>query len=212
MDVPLIVALVTFLGVMLASSAVFLYFNSREALKTWRRRADGASAAAESEAAPAGVVDLLKEQLQAVLEWFGKLNQPSNVEEVRATRRKLINAGYRSGKAPVFFIGAKLLLAILMVCLMATIPPKLLGFPSISQLTFYYVLVAACGYYSPALWLRRAIGSRKDALQRAIPDALDLMVVCVEAGLGLDQAIGRVGEEVKRAHPELSDELNILAL
>jgi tight adherence protein C len=53
---------------------------------------------------------------------------------------------------------------------------------------------------------------RKDALQRAIPDALDLMVVCMEAGLGLDQAIGRVGEEVKRAHPELSDELNILAL
>jgi tight adherence protein C len=95
---------------------------------------------------------------------------------------------------------------------MATIPAKWLGFPIISQLTLYYVLVAACGYYGPVLWLRRAIGSRKDALQRAIPDALDLMVVCVEAGLGLDQAIGRVGEEVKRAHPELSDELNILAL
>ena len=53
---------------------------------------------------------------------------------------------------------------------------------------------------------------RKDALQRAIPDALDLMVVCVEAGLGLDQAIARVGEEVKRTHPALSDELNLLAM
>ena len=53
---------------------------------------------------------------------------------------------------------------------------------------------------------------RKDALQRAIPDALDLMVVCVEAGLGLDQAIARVGEEVERAHPALSDELNLLAM
>jgi tight adherence protein C len=212
MDVPLIVALVTFLGVMLASSAVFLYFNSREALQTWRRRADGASAAAGSEAAPTGMAGLLKAQLQALLEWFARMNQPSNVEEVRATRSKLINAGYRSGKAPVFFVGAKLLLAILMACLMTMIPAKLLGFPSVSKLTFYYVLVAACGYYAPALWLRRAIGSRKDALQRAIPDALDLMVVCVEAGLGLDQAIGRVGEELKRAHHELSDELNILAL
>jgi len=212
MDVPLIVALVTFLTVGLASSAVFLYFNSREALQTWRRRADGASAALESEAAPAGMVEELKAQLQALLEWFGKINQPSNVEKVRATRRLLINAGYRSGKASVIFVGAKLLLAIVIVCLLAMIPAKVIGFPSVSKLTFFYVLAAACGYYAPAYWLRRAIGSRKDALQRAIPDALDLMVVCVEAGLGLDQAIGRVGEEVKRAHPELSDELNMLTL
>jgi tight adherence protein C len=208
----LIVALVTFLAVVLASTAVFLYFNSREAVQTWRRRADGASGAAESEAAPTGMAEVLKAQLQALLEWFAKLNQPSNVEKVLATRRLLINAGYRSGKASVFFVGAKLLLAIVIVCLLAMIPAKLLGFPSASQLTFFYVLAAACGYYAPAYWLRRAIAARKDALQRAIPDALDLMVVCVEAGLGLDQAIGRVGEEVKRAHPELSDELNILAL
>ena len=211
MDVPLIFALVTFLAVLLASSAVFLYFNSREALQTWRRRADGASAAAGSDATPAGMVDQLKSQLQALLEWFARMNQPSNVEEVRATRLRLINAGYRSGKAPVFYMGAKLLLAVVIVCLLAMVPAKLLSFPSVLNLTFYYVLAAACGYYAPALWLRRAIGSRKDALQRAIPDALDLMVVCVEAGLGLDQAIGRVGEEIKRAHPELSDELNLLA-
>jgi tight adherence protein C len=212
MDVPLIVALVTFFAIVLASSAVFLYFNSREALQTWRRRADGPSAAAGSDATPAGMVDQLKAQLQDLLERFARMNQPSNVEEIRATRLRLINAGYRSGKAPVFYNGSKLLLAIVIVCPLAMIPAKLLGFPSVSQLTFCYVLAAACGYYAPALWLRRAIAIRKDALQRAIPDALDLMVVCVEAGLGLDQAIGRVGEEVKRAHPELSDELNILAL
>ena len=212
MDVPLIVGLVTFLAVVLVSSAVFLYFNSREALQTWRRRADGATAIAESEAAHAGMVDQLKAQLQALLEWFGRMNQPSNVERVRETRRLLINAGYRSGKASVSFVGAKLLLATVIVCLLAMIPAKVLGFPSASKLTFFYVLAAACGYYTPAYWLRRAITARKDALQRAIPDALDLMVVCVEAGLGLDQAIGRVGEEVKRAHPVLSDELNILSL
>lgn len=212
MDVPLIVALVTFLGVVLASSAVFLYFNSREVSQTWRRRADGAGATAGSEAAPAGMAEVLKAQLQALLEWFGKFNQPSDVEEIRATRRKLINAGYRFGKASVFYTGSKILLAIVIVCVLAMIPPKLLGFPSVSKLTFYYVLVAACGYYAPSFWLRRAIGSRKDALQHGIPDALDLMVVCVEAGLGLDQAIGRVGEEVKRAHPELSDELHLLVL
>jgi len=212
MDVPLIVALATFLTVVLASSAVFFYLNSREALQAWRRRADCAGAAVGSEAPPAGMADQLKAQLQDLLEWFGRMNQSSNVEEVRATRRKLINAGYRSVKASIFFLGAKLLLAIVIVCLLAMIPAQVLGFPSASKLVFFFVLAAACGYYAPALWLWRAIAVRKGKLQRAIPDALDLMVVCVEAGLGLDQAIGRVGEEVKRSHPELNDELNMLTL
>ena len=212
MNVPLIGAVITFVAVLLASSAGFLYLNSRETLKIWRRRADGDQAIAVVEATPVGAVEQIKVQVHALLEWFGKLNQPSNVEEVRATRRKLVSAGYRSRKAPLFYVGAKLLLAVATVCLVALIPAKVLGFPSTSQLIFYYVSAAACGYYAPSLWLRKVIASRQDALQRAIPDALDLMVVCVEAGLGLDQAIGRVGEEVKRAHPALSDELNLLAL
>jgi tight adherence protein C len=212
MDVPIVIALFTFLAVMLTSSGIFFFFHSREALQAWRRRAEGGRVAVEADGTSGGIVNQLEAQLQALLEWFGKLNQPSNVEEVRANRRRLITAGYRSGKAPLLFLGAKLLLAIVIVCLFAMIPTKVLGFPSGSKLTFYYVVASACGYYAPVFWLRRAINARKNSLQRAIPDALDLMVVCVEAGLGLDQAIGRVGEEVKRAHPELSDELNVLAL
>lgn len=212
MDVPLLVALVTFLAVMLASSAGYLYLNSRQALQVWRGRADGSDSAGESSSLPDGLAGQLTSQLHAVLEWFARLNQPANLEEARDTRRQLITAGYRSAKAPVFFIGAKLFLAVVMTALVAIVPAKLLGFPTISKLTFYYVLVAACGYYAPVFWLKRSIAARKDALQRAIPDALDLMVVCVEAGLGLDQAIGRVGDEVKRTHPELGDELNLLAV
>lgn len=212
MDMPIVVAFISFVAVMLASSAVFLYFNSKEALQAWRRRADGTSVVIESATGAAGLAEQAMARLQALLEWFARINQPSNVEEVHATRRQLINAGYRSAKASVLFIGAKLLLAVVAAFLLAMIPAKVLGFPSVSNLTFYYVLAAACGYYAPVMWLRRAIAVRKDALQRAIPDALDLMVVCVEAGLGLDQAIGRVGEEMLRTHPELSDELNVLAL
>jgi len=208
MDVPLLVALFTFLAVLLASSAAFLYMNSREALQTWRRRADGTPSVNEA----TGTGEQMMAQFRALLEWFARMNQPSNVEEARATRRQLITAGYRSGKAPVFFAGAKLFLAVLMTALIALVPVKTLGFPTFSNLVFYYVLAATCGYYAPVVWLRKAIANRKDALQRAIPDALDLMVVCVEAGLGLDQAITRVGEEVKRTHPALSDELNLLAM
>ena len=211
MDTPLLVGIATFTVILFASFAVFLYFTSREQVQTWRRRAEGSSAAVDPETAAGGIFDQLGAEIARVLEWFGRLNQPS-AEDVRSTRLLLVNAGYRSGKAPLLFLGAKLMLAVLAVFVFTLVPAKLMGFPSVSSLTMYYVMAAAVGYYAPILWLRRRIGSRKDALQRAIPDALDLMVVCVEAGLGLDQAIGRVSQEVSRTHPALGDELNVLTV
>ena len=212
MDLPLVIAVITFLAVMLASSALYLFLNSRGAVQTWRRRAEGNHSATEADATRDGLAEELMTQLRALLEWFGRLNQPSNSEEVRATKRLLVTAGYRSGKAPIMFLGARLLSAIVIVVPLAMIPAKLLGFPTLTNVLLLYVVGAACGYYAPKLWLTRAIAARKDALQRGIPDALDLMVVCVEAGLGLDQAIARVGEEIKRAHPVLNDELQLLSL
>jgi tight adherence protein C len=197
--------------ILLASSAAFLYLNTREQVQTWRRRVEGANATLDQETTPSGLLDQLSTEFVRLLEWFGRLNQPS-AEDVRSTRRLLINGGYRSGKASLLFLGAKLMLAVVSVFIFTLVPAKLMGFPSVSSLTMYYVMAAALGYYAPVLWLRRVIASRKDALQRAIPDALDLMVVCVEAGLGLDQAIGRVSQEVSRTHPELGDELNVLTL
>jgi tight adherence protein C len=197
--------------ILLASSAAFLYLNTREQVQTWRRRVEGGNATLDQETTPSGLLDQLRTEFVRLLEWFGRLNQPS-AEDVRSTRRLLINGGYRSGKASLLFLGAKLMLAVVAVFIFTLVPAKLMGFPSVSSLTVYYVMAAALGYYAPVLWLRRVIASRKDALQRAIPDALDLMVVCVEAGLGLDQAIGRVSQEVSRTHPELGDELNVLTL
>jgi tight adherence protein C len=210
MDTPLLVALAAFTVILLASSAVFFFLNSREEMQTWRRRVQGANGAGDGETAPRGFVSEVFAQFVSVVEWFGRLNQPS-VEDARSTRLLLINAGYRSGKVPLLFLGTKLMLAVCAVFVLTVVPAKMLNFPSVSNLTLYYLVAAAVGYYAPVVWLRRAIASRKDALQRAIPDALDLMVVCVEAGLGLDQAIGRVSQEVKRTHPALGDELNVLS-
>lgn len=211
MDTPLLVAVAAFMVILLASSAVFLYLNSREQVQTWRRRVEGSSAGVDEETTSIGMFDQLREELVRLLEWLGRLNQPS-AEDVRSTRLLLINAGYRSGKAPLLFLGAKLMLATFLVFLFTLVPAKVMGFPSTTNLTIYYLIAAAVGYYAPVLWLRRAIASRKDALQRAMPDALDLMVVCVEAGLGLDQAINRVSQEVDRTHPALGDELNVLSV
>ena len=211
MEFPLIAAFCAFLAVMLLGSAVYVYMERRETVEVWRRRTEGQGAGQEETNPSANFLEALQGQLQAILEWFAKWNQPSDAEEVRATRELLVTAGYRSRKAPIFFMGARLLLAVVLVALFAMIPVKLIGFPTTSTMLFYYVVMAACGYYAPSYWLRRTIAERQDTLQRAIPDALDLMVVCVEAGLGLDQAIARVGQEVNQAHPVLADELNVLS-
>lgn len=211
MELPFVAAFVTFLAVMLLGTALYVYLDRRELVEVWRRRVEGHQESVADETPSASILDKAQAQLQAVLEWFAKWNQPSNADEAKATRRLLVTAGYRSRKAPVFFIGSKLLLAVVLVVLFAMVPVKLLGFPSTTTLLFYYVCLAACGYYAPSVWLNRMIAVRQDTLQRAIPDALDLMVVCVEAGLGLDQAIARVGEEVSQAHPVLGEELNILS-
>jgi len=96
--------------------------------------------------------------------------------------------------------------------IMILLPGKLLGYPTMGNQIVLYVGAASAGYFFPVLWLRHAVGSRKEKILDAFPDALDLMVVCVEAGLGLDAAIARVSSEIKFAHPELADEFNLVSL
>jgi tight adherence protein C len=74
-----------------------------------------------------------------------------------------------------------------------------------------YVTLAMAGYYAPHLWLHLRIRERKRRISEGFPDALDLIVVCLESGLGLGPAIQRVGEEIKLVHKQLSDELHVLS-
>lgn len=74
------------------------------------------------------------------------------------------------------------------------------------------ILLALIGFYLPNFWLRRKVDRRKEKILRGLPDALDLMVVCAEAGVGLDAAIQRVGEEMKLANRPLSEEFRLLNL
>jgi len=74
------------------------------------------------------------------------------------------------------------------------------------------VFVALLGYYLPDIWLRQKTDKRKEKILNALPDALDLLVVCVEAGMGLDSAIGRVAKDSQDGSPELSDELHFMTL
>jgi tight adherence protein C len=125
---------------------------------------------------------------------------PRSPKEMGKLQQKLTYAGYRNREALVVFFGIRLGCALLMFALLATpvlIHPNLL------------VAVGACGfgYLLPSMALGRLAKKRQHRIRMGLPDALDLLVVSVEAGLGLDQAIQRVGAELAFAHPDLCDEL-----
>ena len=77
---------------------------------------------------------------------------------------------------------------------------------------FWTIVAAAVGFLAPDLWLTHAIRKRQDTVRLSLPDALDLLAICMEAGLGLDQALFRVGHELRVSHPELSTELLLVNL
>ena len=74
------------------------------------------------------------------------------------------------------------------------------------------VLGSLLGFYLPDIWLKQITDKRKEKVLKGLPDCMDLLVVCVEAGMGLDSAIKRVGDELNLSYPELSEELNLLNL
>ncbi len=123
-------------------------------------------------------------------------------------RTMLVRAGFRRASAVHAYIGAKLLFAVL-VPIAVLSPGVLLGRGS-SGFVVLAAALALLGWFLPNLYVARRTANRKTEITHALPDALDLMVVCVEAGLGLNAAILRVGQETRLTSPELSSELRLV--
>jgi len=210
MDMTWVISILVFTMVLLCSMGVYLVMGSRATMNVIKRRAEGQVGVAAS--ANESISLSLKDKLRAVLTRLGEANKPSNESEVSDIREALVTAGYRHPQAPILFLGAKLLSGILALGIVTSLPVSLLGFPTATTQLVMYVSAASAGYFFPMLWLRYAISQRKEKLQDAFPDALDLMVVCVEAGLGLDAAISRVSSEIRFAHRELAEEFHLVAL
>ncbi len=209
MDMVWVISLLIFTMVLLGSLGVYHVLGSRAAMKIIKRRAEGQIGIATSDSDSIRVS--LKERLHSLLTRLGEANKPSKESEVSAIREALMTAGYRHAQAPILFMGAKLLSGILALGIAAVIPAKLIGFPTPTTQLLLYVGAASAGYFIPVCWLSLAISRRKEKILRAFPDALDLMVVCVEAGLGLDAAISRVSSEIRVAHKELAEEFNLVS-
>jgi len=130
---------------------------------------------------------------------------PQSRSEMGKLQQKLVTAGYRSHEAVAVFFGIRLGSALAFFALLAT--------PIITKPNLPLALIGcALGYLLPSMALGRLAKKRQHRIRLGLPDALDLLVVSVEAGLGLDQAIQRVGAELDFAHPELSDELRLINL
>lgn len=146
----------------------------------------------------ASTVESLVQPFQKVL--------PRSPQEVSVIQKRLIRAGYRKNSHLNIFYGAKVLAPLLLV-LLAAVTRAYEYSPF-----FVYATAAAIGFLAPDFWLGNRISKRQMNIRIGLPEALDLLVICVEAGLGLDQAILRVAEEMKLSQPEISDELTLIGL
>lgn len=113
--------------------------------------------------------------------------------------RRLSFAGYRKpGHADMFLVSRVALPAFLGLCVALLVRDNII---------LFLFLALALGFFAPDFWLARAITKRRQNIRLSLPDGIDLLAICIEAGLSLDQAILRVGQELRLSHPDLSDEL-----
>jgi tight adherence protein C len=144
------------------------------------------------------------ERMSSTFKRMGRV-APQSPSEMGKLQRRLVAAGYRNSEALVVFLGIRVACAAVLFALLAT---PLIFRPNV-MMAFG---AAGLGYLLPNIVLARLEKRRQHRIRLSLPDALDLLVVSVEAGLGLDQAIQRVGEELVFAHPELCEELRLINL
>jgi tight adherence protein C len=138
-----------------------------------------------------------------VLSDVGKL-LPSS-KDMSTTKLMLVRAGYRRPEAVMALRGAKVLLPVVFLA-----GAYFSGLTQSGNAMLIYILALLGGFLLPDMWLSRRVRRRQTILRKALPDALDLLVVCIEAGLGLDQAFMRVSQELRITHPELCSELDLV--
>jgi len=131
---------------------------------------------------------------------------PKSQAEVSVVQQRLIRAGYRKDSAVNLFYGAKVLVP-LALCLLALVTGL-----ARDNAFFVYAMALGLGFLVPDFWLGRRITRRQTRIRLGLPDVLDLMVICIEAGLSVDQATARTAEELRLAQPAISDELGIVVL
>jgi tight adherence protein C len=135
---------------------------------------------------------------------------PQSPKDVTVMQRRLIRAGMRGENALKYLYGAKAVFGVLLPLLVTGLVVG--ASTDASNKVIAIVVATAVGFFGPNEYVRRKALKRQKEIGRGLPNALDLLVVCVESGLGLDQAIMQVAKELDHAHPEISQEFGIVNL
>jgi tight adherence protein C len=135
---------------------------------------------------------------------------PASPQDLMAVKQDLVMAGHRSENAAAVFSGIRILSTLVLLAIAFIVKDRVTVNPVLRIILM--IGGGGIGYMAPGFILDSKINKRQKILRLSLPDAIDLMVISVEAGLGMDQAISYVGKELRIAHPELSDELGLMSL
>jgi len=148
-----------------------------------------------------------RERMMRIFEQIGD-KIPLSPSEQTVTRRDLTMAGYRSDTAIAVFYGVKVIGSLAMF-LFALVIRNALTDETVPRMVIL-IGFTGFGYYAPTIGLEKLVKQRQLKLRLSLPDAVDMLVIAVEAGLGLDQALQYVSREITDGHPELADELSLV--
>lgn len=152
------------------------------------------------------------ERVARVVRPLSKLSVPDEGWEKSALRTRFMCAGWRNPAAPALYFASKTLLALIVPAIAGLVMVFLPGAIEGSKVLLLLLLTAACGYYLPNLVLGRIVEHRKREIFESIPDALDLLTVCVEAGLSLERGLVKVAAEIHIKSVTLAQELQIVLM
>lgn len=208
---PLLISISAFFAVLLFIVWICSYARQRTSKRAMveKIKRGGHKATSTETAHPSGTFQ------RKLFDFFGSLGQrvgPEKSTDLPKMRLGFLQAGFRRKNAPAIFWGIKCFLMILLPSSFLFIRFTTLKLMTPPMTLSVCMIMALAGFYLPDMWLRMKIASRREKIFCTLPDALDLLVVCAEAGMGLDGAINRVSEEIRWSSKELSDELKLLNL
>ena len=215
---PIIVAVAAFVTFVLVFLGIASYFNQRRQKSTLREKIrkgseePGALKTRDTSDAHSKNSHKAQRRVLNFLGTFGKRVAPKKSKDYRQMRPRYLKAGFRRENAPAVFWGTKCLMAICLPVCFILLRFVVFGPLSTTLTVGICVYLVLMGLFLPDIWLRIRIARRRERIFKGFPDALDLLVVCVEAGMGIDAAINRVAEETRITNKTLSDELRFLNL
>ena len=200
----LIFLILLFIAVFLILLLIMVKLNVNPA----RKRASSFSINEQSSEAGSDFVSALVK----VVDPISRLALPSKGWEKSPLQLKFVNAGWRSEDAPKLYFGIKSILTITLPTVAYFFLDKSIQAENASELILILILFAAVGYYLPNIVLSKIVKKRQQEIVETLPDATDLLIICMEAGLSFDQALAKVAAEIKLKSEILSQELELLLM